>query len=314
MMRAQGSETVGDREAVARGVVSAVAHEPVHRIVPIVGKGSVNDIFIVATTGSRFVVRVNEEASLAQFRKEAWCIAQASAVGIPGPQVLTVGTQGGHAYMLQTYVAGKNGADRPADAARIWRTLGRYARIIHGIATDGFGETLSPDRPGVFTDAWSRFLTYNIDSLTPDDPLVRLGVMSPTQAREIEAVFRDLRATPFRFALNHGDLALRNTLVGRRGTITLLDWGSAEAHIVPHFDLIEIRDSSLAPTTPEFTAFLDGYELSPAEYRAMLPNLDSLALLRAFDKLRWALDRKPERIPAFVRTACQAVQRKLGAR
>lgn len=311
-MGMQGSGARGDREAVARGVVSALVHESVQHTLPIVGKGSVNDIFVVETTRSQFVVRVNEEASQAQFKKEAWCITQATAVGIPGPRVLAVGTRDGHAYMLQTYVAGENGADTPAHATSIWRTLGSYARLLHGIATDGFGETLFPDQHGVFTDSWARFLAYNIDSLTPDDPLVALGVMTLAQAREIEAVFHDLRTKPFHFALNHGDLALRNTLVERGGTITLLDWGCAEAHIVPHFDLNEIRRSSLAPSTPDFAAFLEGYGLSSAEFRAMLPDLDSLAVLRAFDKLRWALDRKPEQAPAFVRTARQAVQRRLG--
>ncbi len=312
MMRVQGTGGLGDRRAVARGVVSAIVHEPVRQAVPIVGKGSVNDIFVVATAASRFVVRVNDEASHAQFKKEAWCIAQASAAGIPSPQVLDVGTRGGHAYMVQTYVTGENGADKSADTTCVWRALGYYARIIHGIATDGFGEVLSPDRPGVFTDTWSRFLTYNIDSLTNDDPLLRLGVMTPTHAQKIGRVFRELREKPFRFALNHGDLALRNTLVERSGTVALLDWGCAEAHVVPHFDLIEIRRSSLAPTASGFAAFLDGYELSLAEYHTMLPDLDSLALLRAFDKLRWALDRKPERVPPFVRVARQAVQQKLG--
>jgi len=214
--------------------------------------------------------------------------------------------------MLQTYVVGENGADRPSNTTRIWRALGHYARIIHGVATDGFGDVLSPDQPGIFTDTWSRFLSYNIDSLTSADPLLRLGVMTPAQVQEIGRLFRELRDKPFRFALNHGDLALRNTLINRSGTITLLDWGCAEAHVVPHFDLIEIRRSSLAPNTSGFAAFLDGYGLSLSEYRMMLPDLDSLALLRAFDKLRWALDRKPERVPAFVRTARQAVQQKLG--
>jgi len=72
-MRVQGPGNLGDRKAIAIGVVSAVVHEPVRHAMPIVGKGSVNDIIVVTTMASRFVVRMNDEASSLSERTKLWC-------------------------------------------------------------------------------------------------------------------------------------------------------------------------------------------------------------------------------------------------
>ena len=66
--------------------------------------------------------------------------------------------------------------------------------------------------------------------------------------------------------LNHYDLAIRNTVVDEKGQISLLDWGSAEAHLVPHYDLLEILRWQ-HPSDEGFRAFELGYGLDAADLR-----------------------------------------------
>ena len=96
------------------------------------------------------------------------------------------------------------------------------------------------------------------------------------------------------------------------GRVSLLDWGSAEAAIVPHHDLIQMLKMNMLEGVPggeEIQAFLAGYGISPAELERMMPELESLLVLRAFDKLRWAIDWNVEELDGFVSHAREAVSR-----
>ncbi len=295
---------------VAAQVASAYLRRPVQSVTPIIGKGSVNLIFTVHAGDAAVVVRMSKPEDAARgllfYEKEAWCLAQAAALGIPGPQVLQIGRWGERPYMLQTLVTGVNGEDSGLDEVEIWHTLGRYARRIHGIALDGFGESLADFHRGNAQAAWRGYVDYNLRSLTPDDALLRLNVYQPEQVDAIRQVFRTLREATVRIGLNHYDLAVRNTMVDARGQVSLLDWGSAEAHLVPHYDLLEIL-RHLHPGDARFHAFLDGYGLDEKEFAALLPEVRSLALLKAFDLTRWAIDRCPPRIGEIAEQARQVV-------
>jgi aminoglycoside phosphotransferase (APT) family kinase protein len=295
---------------LAAQVASAYLRRPVQAVAPIVGKGSVNQIFTVHAGDAAVVVRMSKPEDAARgllfYEKEAWCLAQAAAIGIPGPQVLQIGRRGERPYMIQTLVAGVNGEDSGRDEAEVWRTLGHYARRIHGITLNGFGESLADFHKGNAQAAWRAYVDYNLRNLAPDDALLRLNVYKPEQVDAIRQVFRALRQTPFRIGLNHYDLAVRNTIVDASGQVSLLDWGSAEAHLVPHYDLLEIL-RRLHPGDERFQAFLMGYGLDEGEFAALLPQVRSLALLKAFDLTRWAIDRCPLRLDEIAEQARQVV-------
>ena len=53
---------------------------------------------------------------------------------------------------------------------------------------------------------------YNLQSLTSDDVLLRLGVYSASQRPQIVDAFADLRARPFCFGLCHNDLNPGNVM------------------------------------------------------------------------------------------------------
>jgi Ser/Thr protein kinase RdoA (MazF antagonist) len=304
--------------AVASDISAAFLRERVRSVRPI-GQGSNNKNFLVETANGRAVVKLSHEhrrhRALQDYRKEKWCIEQSSALGVPGPSVLSIGEVDGNAFMIQTFVEGINGKQLERDRTAIWRKLGEYAKMTHSIKVTGWGEDFSDDRPGGQRASWLKYLTYNIESLTDGDPLIDLGVLTRETSPVARRLLEELGDKTFQFGLNHGDLAVWNTLVGPSGKINLLDWGSAEAHIIPHFDMLyvirqHLRDGT--PTIEEMAAFRHGYGLSDEEYARLKPELDRLFLLIRFDKLRWAIDRNPSRIEEYAGSAQMALRVNLG--
>ena len=297
---------------LASRVTSSLLNEPLVEVTPLVGKGSVNKVFIVETVNHKVVIRMSDRGeALDEYTKEAWCIEHAAARGVPVPSVISVGRCEGNAYIIQSYIAGAEGRDSPAPLG-IWRDLGKYAKLIHSIGVPGFGLRLSEITRGDARKSWLRYLEYNIESLTENDPLIKLKVLTQLQSKLIKDVFANLRGREFTFGLNHGDISLKNTIVDLRDRVNLLDWDSAEAGIVPHHDLIQMLKMNMLEGDPdgqEIRAFLDGYGISPAELERMMPELESLLVLRAFDKLRWAIDWNIEELDRFVSHAREAVSR-----
>lgn len=304
--------------AVASDIAAAFLREQVRSVRPI-GQGSNNKNFLVETANGRAVVKLSQghrqHRALQDYRKEKWCIEQSSTLGVPGPSVLSVGEIDGNAFMIETFVEGINGKQVEGDRTSIWRKLGEYARLTHSIKVTGWGEDFFDDTPGGQRASWLKHLTYNIESLTDGDPLIDLGVLTRDLLPVARRLLEELRDKTFQFGLNHGDLAMWNTLVEPSGQVNLLDWGSAEAHIVPHFDLLyvirqHLRDGT--PTIEEMAAFRQGYGLSDEEHARLKPELDRLFLLIRFDKLRWAIDRNPSRIEEYVGRAPMALKVNLG--
>ena len=300
---------------IAEQIAGDFLQEKVKQSYQILGKGIVNQVVVAETEYRKVVVRMNDANTYSDFIKEKWCIEQAIAVGIPSPLVLSIGIADETAYMIQTFVEGENGLDSMKPKTDIWRQLGVYAKMIHSIPVKGYGENLIDPIHGVFQSpphpgsdgSWLGYVNHNINSLTESDRLIELGVMNDTESKRIKELFEELKKEKFRFALNHGDLSLKNTIVTNEGQVVLLDWGSAEVHVVPHGDinyLINLQILDMGPTMEEMNAFLDGYGLTEEDLASMRPML----LLRAFDKLRWAIDRSPEHIEPFTKYAKQVVE------
>ncbi|WP_028550302.1 aminoglycoside phosphotransferase family protein [Paenibacillus sp. UNC451MF] len=282
----------------------------------IVGKGTVNKVCVVETESRKVVVRMNDSSTFPSFIKEKWCIEQAAAVGIPGPRVLSIGLVNETAYMIQSFIDGDNGLDSTIRKSYVWKQLGEYAKLIHSIQVKGYGENLidpvrgvfqSPSHPGS-DGSWEGYVQYNIHSLTEYDRLIELGVITQKESQRVRKLFENLKKETFRFGLNHGDISLKNTIVSQAGQVILLDWGSAEVSVVPHGDIIQMIQCQILnerPNVDELKTFLDGYGISEKELTA----LKHLLLLRAFDKLRWAIDRRPDLVEPFAAFAKQVVNR-----
>ena len=258
----------------------------------LLGLGSVNEIFRVQFPKKRIIVRLpkpeDKHRSGTFYEKERWCLERAASVGVPSPTVLAQGEHDGWPYQIQEFVEGVNGEQSPLGPNTLWQTLGEYARRFHAITLSGFGETLPEFFAADNNAGWQRFLTYSLASLTPDDLLLELGVYSTHQRDEIQRRFLALQQASFHFGLCHGDLAPRNTILAPDNALFLLDWGCAEAHLVPHYELLNVPDEHRA-------TFLHGYAWPTAERARLLAEVENLALLKSFDLVRWAIDRCPAR-------------------
>ncbi len=289
---------------------------PAESVVPIVGLGSVNLVFVAASAGQEIVVRVSTAADASRgeafFQKERWCIEQAARAGVPGPEVLDVGVWRERPFMLQTLLPGGNGETLPSAEIHVWHELGCYARLTHSVRVDGFGETLDRFLYGESNADWRIFAEYNRSSLTEGDELLTLNVYTREQRPGLQQLFHEMRETEYKFGLAHGDLSLRNTIVDESGKVSLLDWGSAEAHIVPHYDLVHILCHH-APDSLVVQAFLSGYGMDATEFARLLPQIQALALMKALDLTRWAIDRCPERIEELAENAAEEVKDWFGA-
>ena len=168
--------------------------------------------------------------------------------------------------------------------------------------------TSGPDR--LFTrfgrdpdDAWRRHLLYNAGQLTETDPLIGLGVYSASELPRLRALVSGLLDQDFGYGLRHGDLAPRNLLKTPSGSLVLLDWGQASVGPIPHGDLLDAHRSYVAdgqPTAPELDAFADALGAPLGTIRDVL---DDLLVLEALDRVWWALDNRPDRVPDLARDA-----------
>ena len=286
-------------ETQAKKIIEDYTGEKVIDVNPILNRGQVNQIYLLKTLTEKYILRTDlTEDNTNRFKKEMWCSEVANEHGVISPKVFTIGLEGGHPYMIMSYVEGKNGDESTDDEKdKIWNELGKYARKIHSIPVEGYGEGMTV--PGVFKDSWSRYVNYKISSLTPDDKVIELGVITEKESEKMKNIFLELLNTNFNFGLIHYDLSLKNTILTPQEEVCLIDWGSAKSAPVPHLDIAEILDSSLEENSKQFALFLEGYGLTFQEYEKIKPEMAKVNLLIHTDKLRWALDRKPEKIGHF---------------
>ncbi|MDQ0875874.1 aminoglycoside phosphotransferase (APT) family kinase protein [Paenibacillus sp. V4I3] len=282
----------------------------------IIGKGITNQVCVVETESRKVVVRMNNKDTYPSYMKEKWCIEQAAAIGIPGPEVLSIGIVDETAYMIQAFVDGDNGSDSTVLKSDVWWQIGKYAKLIHSIPVKGYGENLIDPVHGEFHSpshagsdgSWQGYVQYNINSLTESDRLIELGVITQMKSQRVRKLFENLKKETFRFGLNHGDISLKNTIVNQENQVILLDWESAGVSVVPHGAVIQLMHYQIlglkeGPNIEEFKAFLDGYGISEED----LADMRHLLLLRAFDNLRWAIDRSPDLIESYAAFAKQVV-------
>ncbi len=274
-----------------------------------VGEGSNNKNYLAKSKDKEIVIKLSfdhkEYKSLQDYVKERWCIEKSSKKGVLGPVVLDLGRSRKRAYMIETFVPGVNGK-KLKNKLHTYYELGRYTKLIHSINVSGFGENLTNAKRGIFTGSWKRYLDYNIKSLTNEDKLINLKVLTKDQLKEVRKIFESIKKTKYRFGLNHGDISIWNTLVEKSGKVNLLDWGSAEVHIIPHYDFIHVVRCQMEqgkPSSKEFGEFIKGYGMSQKKFELLKPELIKLMLLISFDKLRWAIDRNPIKIKEFSKRA-----------
>src|ERR1035437_2704503 len=103
--------------------------------------GVVNEVNIVGGGTDRYAIRIpRDRVQNEEFAVEAWCAERAREHAIPTADVVAGGMVNAVAYSVQRFVAGASG--ETVRSAELWRTLGRYARIINAIPLDDAADAL----------------------------------------------------------------------------------------------------------------------------------------------------------------------------
>ncbi len=298
-----------DAGARAARRVAARHGLPTTPVEELVGLGTVNRVFVLGPVRDRYVVRfARDPLRENEFTTEDWCLRLAVTAGVPVPDPVAHGVLDDVAYGVQRFVehVGRDGLSRH----ELWRAVGGYARRIHELAIP------EDAPPGLFSRfgrnlpaAWQAHLAYHLSELRADDPLIELGVYSPAEQARLHAMVSDLAEVRLTFGLNHGDLAPRNLIRRPDGVLVLLDWGSASCGPVPYGDLATLsarHDEDGDPRSDDLAAFAAGYGVDLDQVEL---TLQSIRALTALDLARWALDRRPDRLPVLVASARDTLAR-----
>ena len=292
-----------------------VARSPVRSVRPILGRGTVNWVVVAEAGDTAVVVRLTRQGDdrqvLDKYRKEAWCLERAAEIGLPGPRPLSIGEYEGRSYMVLTYVPGESGAGVPMDVLGVWKELGGYASRIARIPVTGFGDHLADPSSGRFDDSfhssWRDRIEYNLDRISDADPFIELGIYDASHVGMLSEHFREMLMDEWEVALCHGDLAPHNTIVDGAGTVHLMDWGAASVDAWPETVVADARRMLyLGRASPAAVGwFVDGMELPDPRSARFRTRVERVMLLKAFDRARWALERKLPNLETIVSEAYQ---------
>ena len=259
-------------EDVVRNVVARHVAAPT-RVAPLRG-GLSNHAFDVETDREQVVVRLADQPDkLEGYERERQAADRARAVGVPTQEVVAIGQEGAWTYSIARRLAGDPAMDHP-DRLSILEELGRIARAVHGIRTVGFGPRFTWDESGTHQASasdgtWPEYLRNELRAHERLDRLVGLGMIEDRQEESLRQTLAEVEAWEGPPILNHGDLRLKNVVVGAEGHILgLIDWESSVSVVGPHWDLsIALHDLSIDAKQ----AFLTGYGLSDDEIRQAAP-------------------------------------------
>jgi Ser/Thr protein kinase RdoA (MazF antagonist) len=274
----------------------------------ILGRGSVNCVFdIDVAGGERWIVRFSRDPlATDHFPKEAWCLQAARRHGVPVAEVVGVGTFESTSFLVQSFVVGEDGDHRRGP--ELWRALGACARAVNTIPLD---ESAPEELFGRFgrdcRASWSAHVRYNIEQLAPNDPLLGLGVYARSDQCAVRTCVESLGERITEFALSHGDLVPQNVLLPEGGAPVLIDWGSACVGPAPFVDYLRVwaAEAEECFSAADFVAFADGYGTAP---EPLLVTLADLWLLSRLDLVRWALDRRVDRVAEIAERSRLAVR------
>lgn len=271
---------------------------------PLADAGTVNHVFVVGTGRDRWVVRSPRDPRSADvFAAEQWAAAHARTIGIPTPELPHVGTVDDRPFSVQRFVPGTRAPDAPDRHDELASTLGDYCSRIGQIQPGAQAPAVLFSRFGAdLAAAWTAHLDYNAEQLDGDDPLLRLGVLGPAEQRLVADRIAWLREQPQHFGLTHGDLAPRNVLLPdpASGAVAaepvLIDWGSAAFGPVPWRDLLNLERDRRREAAASWRHLRRFAEATGVDLIGEWDMLAAHRLLHHVDLVRWALDRRPDRV------------------
>ena len=257
--------------------------------------GKTNFVFDVLTKEGNYIVRIaTSRAKLNDFVKEQWATHKAKEAGVPVPEILEVG----HEiiplpYMLQQKVEGTEAINHP-DRLKILNKLGKYARIIHSIPTEGFGPVFNWSKNKLSRKkTWLEYLDRELQVAEGLKFLDKHAILNKKKIKKLHTEFERIKkwkVTPF---LNHCDLRLKNVLVTDEGQIkAIIDWENCASNCAPYWDFsIALHDLSIDGKQ----TFLEGYELDVEEFGRKAYALTAFNIINYIPYLQRIITRKDKK-------------------
>ncbi|MBA2335901.1 MAG: phosphotransferase family protein [Pyrinomonadaceae bacterium] len=244
--------------------------------------GLTNFVFAVKHAEGDFIVRISPDAGrINSFIKEQWAETAARKAGVPAPEILEVGSEAiPHPYMISRTVSGGDATHHP-QRLEILREMGRYAALINSIQTNGFGQTFDWSSNQLSrNETFKEYLQKEYCFEKKLKILEKNRAVSSLQIKKLRKIFTEaMRMTP-KPALNHGDIRLKNVIVGKNGKINaIIDWEGCTSNIAPQWELsLALHDHGI----DGMQHFLKGYGINHVKFKEIAP------LIKAFNITNYA--------------------------
>lgn len=263
--------------------------------------GHTNFVFQAQLPDGVFIVRMSPDPhKLQDYLKEQWVVSKARKIRIPVAEVLEAGFSDAvpGPYMIQRSLEGTEAIDHPG-RFHILRKLGALAAHIHKIKTTGYGPVFDWSENQLSKcETWEDFWLAHFKAPERLSVLKRHKMLDPATYARLKSLTKAYTGYSGETVLQHGDLRLKNVIVDKTGAIqAVIDWEQAISLPGPAWDLsIALHDLSI----DNKQSFLEGYGLSPKEYKELSPLLTTINLLNYAPAVeRIARARQTERLEYY---------------
>jgi aminoglycoside phosphotransferase (APT) family kinase protein len=257
--------------------------------------GLVNDVFEARIKREELVLRISQApGKLQAFMKEQWAVAAALKKKIPTPEILEVSSgENGLSYMISRKVAGHPAIVLGSKRLEVLRELGEYTARINAIPTQDFGHIFdwSPNKLSR-QRTWQAYLDNELKVNERIATFRESGVLNAGQLKKLRNELQSMRSWNISPTLSHGDIRLKNVIVGETGKIiAILDWENCTSNVAPYWELsLALHDL----TMDEKQKFLEGYGLDLKEFMRIAPAIKALNVLNYARSVRHALKRRDQ--------------------
>jgi len=261
--------------------------------------GKTNFVFDVFTTKGNYIVRIaTARSKIHDFIKEQWATQKATEAGVPAPEILEVGDGIiDLPYMLQQKVEGTEAIHHP-DRLKVLLKLGKYARKIHSIQTDGFGVVFNWSKNKLSRKkTWLEFLENELKVAEGLKFLEAHEILSRKKIKKLNVEYEKIKKWKITPVLNHCDLRLKNVIVNDAGEIkAVIDWEKCSSNCAPYWDLsIALHDLSIDAKQQ----FLEGYGVDPEEFGKKAYALTLFNIINYIPDLQKMIAKKDKKSLAF---------------
>lgn len=235
----------------------------------IVGKGKNNAVYKIIVDDCSYILRLQKSLKqLEIYEKEKWCSEAVRNVGIPTPEIHKVGICEGYTFSIQDFIKGEQSTESKNNIAKIWYTLGQYAKIINSISAPKFAFSYTTFVQGLFKDNF--FSSRNI--------------FSQELSLKIQDRLNETTKWEFLPKLCHGNLHPSNVVLSADQIVHLIDWETATGNRTPQSELAEIYTWNTGKEN--ISQFLDGYGLKEKDMKDMIRDVQTLVLLRLLSVIK----------------------------